>query len=180
MKTLLLLSVLLVSCGKEIVIERVEVPPVIVDTSLQCEVFDIQGVPGIPNFKKLSSLGRISVSRIDSVSSGTDSPFKPFENTEFSNLTENFGMSCSAYFESTESGNYTFVINSDDGSTLTLGDTKLIDNNGDHGMVKKSITVFLVKGTYKFNTTYYNHVGSKGFVLSYKRPASSFEEVLKF
>jgi hypothetical protein len=180
MKTLLLLSVLLVSCGKEIVVERIQDPPVIVDTSLQCDVFDIQGVPGIPNFKKLNSLGTISVSRIDSVSSAANVAFKPFENTEYVNLTENFGMSCSGLFEALESGNYTFVINSDDGSTLTLGETKLIDNNGDHGMVRKTITIFLVKGTYKFNTTYYNHIGSKGFVLSYRRPASSFEEVMKF
>ena len=181
MKSFLVIGLLLLaSCGKDIIIQRVEIPAPILDSRLQCQVFDLTGIAGVPVFKDLQALGILPVSRIDSISNGTTSPFKPFENTEYAYLVENFAINCDGIFEAKESGTYIFAINSDDGSTLTLGDTKLIDNNTDHGMIKKSISVLLMKGSYKFNTTYYNHSGSKGFVLSYKRPNASLEEVLKF
>jgi hypothetical protein len=181
MKTLLILSLLaFASCGKDIMIQTIAVPAEVEDTSLQCQIFDLVGVPGVPVFKNLTSIGLVAVNRIDSISSATNVAFKPFENTEFVNLTENFGLSCNGVFEATESGTYTFAINSDDGSTLSLGNTKIIDNNTDHAMVKKSASVLLLKGKYNLNTTYYNHGGAKGFVMSYKRPGSSLEEILKF
>lgn len=184
MKALFLTALLLVSCGKKTVVETVIqkelVQPDVEDTRLQCQVFDLTGVAGIPVFKNLTNIGVIAVSEIDSPSNGSNVDFRLFENTEFNTLTENFGLNCNGFFEATESGSYTFIINSDDGSTLSLGDTKIIDNNGDHGMVRKTATVLLMKGTYKFNTSYYNHSGLKGFTLSYKRPRSSLEEVLQF
>lgn len=53
-------------------------------------------------------------------------------------------------------GNYTFYLASDDGSKLYMNDEVVIDNDGDHGVVLKSESLNLTKGTHKIRVEWMN------------------------
>ena len=181
MKVLLLtITFILSSCGKSsIVFYPQDKKNNLVETRMSCDVFNIG--PGVPNFDNLYSMGKILVSQLDNPQNGTSSPFIPFLNTEFeASYRENFALKCTGDFTAEVSGIHNIYLDSDDGSTLSLNDVNVIDNNGDHSMVKKSSNIMLLAGTYKMSVTYYNHIGLKGLILSVKRPNRSKEEVIKF
>lgn len=184
MRFLLLIATatILASCGKTKTVTQdrvVEVEKEAIDTRMVCNVFNVSA--GIPDFKVLESMGTVLVSQLDSPSSDNSKPFAPFIDTEFeTSYIENFGITCKGTFKAEVSGMHNIILDSDDGSTLSLNGVKLIDNNGDHGMIRKSSNIMLLAGDYKLEITYYNHSGLKGLILSAKRPNRSKEEVLKF
>lgn len=67
-------------------------------------------------------------------------------------------------------GNYTFILGSDDGSALFLNDRKVVDNGGQHGIVKKTKTLFLEPGFYRFHLRYFDVGGGAAFHLKWKVP----------
>lgn len=67
-------------------------------------------------------------------------------------------------------GDYTFILGSDDGSELFLNDRKVIDNGGQHGIVKKMKTIFLEPGFYRFHVLYFDVGGGAAFSLKWKMP----------
>ncbi len=73
-------------------------------------------------------------------------------------------------------GNYTFILGSDDGSTLSLNDKLIIDNGGTHGLKEKTQTQFLDPGFYRIHLTYFDQRG--GAVLYLKWKFSEAEETL--
>ncbi|MCH2365595.1 MAG: PA14 domain-containing protein [Planctomycetes bacterium] len=68
------------------------------------------------------------------------------------------------------SGNYTFSINSDDGSRLYIDGKEVINNDGSHGMREKSKKLRLSAGSHPFIVTYYDGGGSDGLVVSWSGP----------
>ncbi|MDR4507995.1 MAG: PA14 domain-containing protein [Candidatus Brocadiaceae bacterium] len=69
-----------------------------------------------------------------------------------------------------QSGNYTFLLSSDDGSELYMNGTKIIDNWGIHGNTEKQQTVFLKPGFYRFHARYFDQSGGAIFNLKWKSP----------
>ena len=69
-------------------------------------------------------------------------------------------------------GTYTFYINSDDGSRMTLnGDTSFITSNwSSHGMVEKSASKSLAAGWHSIFLEFYQGGGGYGFKFSYAGP----------
>jgi hypothetical protein len=68
------------------------------------------------------------------------------------------------------SGNYTFSINSDDGSRLYIDGKEVINNDGSHAMREKSKKLRLSAGSHPFIVTYYDGGGSDGLVVSWSGP----------
>ena len=68
------------------------------------------------------------------------------------------------------SGNYTFSINSDDGSRLYIDGKQLINNDGSHGMREKSKQLRLSAGAHPIIVTYYDGGGADGLVVSWSGP----------
>jgi hypothetical protein len=180
--TLLALTtiLLLASCGKRVETITNTIVEELPDTRLSCKVFDIAGVVGIPKFSVLESIGTIKTSQLDSPSSNNSLPLSPLIDSEFESMVENVGLDCNGEFIAEVSGIHQLIINSDDGSTVSIDGVKLIDNNGSHAMVRKSVSIMLLKGKYKLNVTYYNGSGLKGLILSTKRPNRSKEEIATF
>jgi len=74
-------------------------------------------------------------------------------------INENFGLVFNGYLNLQETGIYTFVLGSDDGSRLYIDDQLLIDNDGIHGNIKVDGSVALEKGFHKLRAEYFQHLG---------------------
>jgi len=72
--------------------------------------------------------------------------------------------------EITQAGDYTFSINSDDGSIFYIDGVKLINNDGPHGMVTMSGTIDLAPGPHNIKLLFWERNGGAGMILSYSGP----------
>jgi hypothetical protein len=57
-------------------------------------------------------------------------------------------------------GDYSFFLNSDDGSYLDLDGVNIVDNGGAHGVIRVGESVWLEAGMHEFQYMYMDHVGS--------------------
>ncbi len=69
-----------------------------------------------------------------------------------------------------ESGNWTFHLNSDDGTKLWIDGAEVVDHQGEHSMAEVSDSVWLDAGRHSLRTEYFEHGGSAGFILSWSGP----------
>lgn len=183
MKKLLLALPLLftVSCGKKTKTKTVEVVKELQPTLLSCKVYSVVGQNKLPNFSALESLGTIVTDRLDEPSMPETSNFSFLAGTSLEAQTQKeFGLVCEGEYEIPVDGEYTFFINSDDGSKLFLNDVPVVINDGLHGMVKRSFKSNFTEGLLKVRVEYFNNTGPKGLVLSLRRTGSSFEEPVVF
>jgi hypothetical protein len=89
-------------------------------------------------------------------------------------LVEHFGAIWSGYIRAPKSGDYTFVLRSDDGSRLYIDDKLVLDNDNpgpDRVMKDKSGSpVHLTKGDHAIRVEFYNFGGPGGMELAWKNP----------
>lgn len=88
-----------------------------------------------------------------------------------------FGIVFEGQIHIPESGNVTFFLSSDDGSTLHLNGELLIDNSGYHANIEKSATKFLEKGWYDLVVHYNELEGGSEVHLSWALPGGEREIV---
>ncbi|MBO0829855.1 MAG: glycoside hydrolase family 3 C-terminal domain-containing protein, partial [Streptosporangiales bacterium] len=70
-------------------------------------------------------------------------------------------------------GTYTFSLTSDDGSTLTIGDTEVVDNGGNHAVATKNGTIDLVQGQqYPIRLDYFNNTQGDQVHLNWQPPGA--------
>ncbi len=74
-------------------------------------------------------------------------------------------------------GEYTFFIDSDDGSRFYINDELLIENDGLHGMVEKSGTVRLTAGLHPIIATYFDNGGGDGLTMWWSGPGIQKEQI---
>lgn len=89
-------------------------------------------------------------------------------------LSNNYKISCSGQIIVLETGYYSFDLNSDDGSILTVNGTQVINNDGNHAMTAKTGTVFLRRGVRTFSILY-AQTGAGNFGLVLKANGASIE-----
>jgi alpha-mannosidase len=77
---------------------------------------------------------------------------------------ENFGVVYDGFITIPESGAYTFFTTSDDGSSFTIDNVLITDNDGAHGESEEAGYVLLDAGLHKVRVQYYN--GSTDFAFS--------------
>ena len=76
-----------------------------------------------------------------------------------------------------DSGNWTFYLNSDDGTKLWIDEVEIVDNQGVHGMSEVSDTVWLDAGEHSLRTEFFEHGGGAGFIVSWEGPNVSKQVV---
>lgn len=81
-----------------------------------------------------------------------------------------FATRQSASLVVSNSGEYTFHIESDDGSRLYIDGKQIIENDGLHGMVLKSGKVSLDAGLHQIVVTYFDNGGGDGLAVSWEGP----------
>lgn len=119
----------------------------------------------LPDFSTLTSV-------YDGHSPNMDITVSPF--------IEYYGMVWKGYIYIPTTATYTFYIQSDDGSALYVdnhygaGVTPLILNDGTHGMVTKSATIYLTKGVHKIGATFFQGNGGQGLNVYWQCSAAGF------
>ena len=88
------------------------------------------------------------------------------------------------YFVAPETGDWTFALQSDDGSVLYLDGAKVVDNNSDHGWdsndqrVTTRKTVTLEKGAHEIVIGFYEKSGQNAVAAWLTRPGAAEDEAL--
>jgi hypothetical protein len=77
---------------------------------------------------------------------------------------ENFGVVYEGYIRIPATGAYTLFTTSDDGSSITIDDVLITDNDGAHGASEEAGYALLAAGLHKVKIQYYN--GSTDFAFS--------------
>ncbi len=72
-----------------------------------------------------------------------------------------------------EPAEYTFYLESDDGSRLFLNGQEVVNNGGVHGMVEKSGRIFLTAGDHELLLEYFDLGGAAGCRLSWSSPTTT-------
>ncbi len=92
-------------------------------------------------------------------------------------FSEYFSVRHSGAITIPESGNWTFYLNSDDGSKLWIDGNEIISNEGVHGMREISGTASLTSGVHTFRTEFFEHGTHAGLILSWQGPNQSKQVV---
>ena len=85
---------------------------------------------------------------------------------------ENFGVEYTGFVKITESGVYTFTTTSDDGSQLFIGSTRVVNNDGLHGMDTKKGDIELKKGMHPIRVAFFEKGGGEGLAVGASAPCS--------
>jgi uncharacterized protein (TIGR03790 family) len=86
---------------------------------------------------------------------------------------QDWGARFSGLIDIPASGNWTFFINSDDGSELWLDGVSLVQNHGMHGMTERSGFVNLTAGLHDFRIEFFQGGGPHGLIFSWQGPNTS-------
>lgn len=83
---------------------------------------------------------------------------------------EHFALRFDGWLHAPQDGIFAFLMASDDGSRLRIGDALVIDHDGLHGMVGKQGVVGLKAGWHRFSLEYFNAAGGMGLHLTWRGP----------
>jgi alpha-L-fucosidase len=109
----------------------------------------------LPDFSALRSAGR-----------GTLPNFSFAPRTD----EEHFGFEYTGYIEVPGTGVYTLSTESDDGSRLFIGNELVVDNDGLHGMARRSAAIALSAGLHPVRVQFFEKTGGDGLVVSWEGP----------
>ncbi len=84
-----------------------------------------------------------------------------------------WGARFSGLIDIPETGNWTFFINSDDGTELWINGDSLAQNYGMHGMRERSGSVNLSEGLHEFRIEFFQGGGPHGLIFSWEGPNTS-------
>lgn len=95
------------------------------------------------------------------------------------NQNDYFGFVYTGTLEILTAGNYTFYLESDDGSKLWVNNQLVVDNNGLHGTTKKTgLTVYLNVGYYPIRAEYFERTGGgEALRVKYSGPGITEREI---
>jgi hexosaminidase len=79
-----------------------------------------------------------------------------------------------------KAGRFTIGLGSDDGSVLYLGGQKVLDNDGAHGYIERTITIDLQPGVYSMHMTYFEAGGASRLEFFWTPPGAARQAVTKF
>ncbi|MEM9271477.1 MAG: GEVED domain-containing protein [Cyanobacteria bacterium P01_F01_bin.143] len=85
--------------------------------------------------------------------------------------TDDFGIRYTGFINITTAGTYTFYTTSDDGSTLSIEDTLVVNNDGEHASATQSGDfTFSAPGYYPIQVEFFEATGSQSLTLQYEGP----------
>jgi len=83
---------------------------------------------------------------------------------------EGFCIRWTGYLDVPADGDYTFYLNTDDGSRLWVGDAQVIDHWGHHAAEERTVTLNLKKGEHELRLDYYEDYGWASAHLEWSGP----------
>ena len=83
---------------------------------------------------------------------------------------DKFAFTFFSYIEIATAGEYTFYLNSDDGSKLYINNELIVDNDGLHAPIEKSGKVSLTEGRHQIRVGYFENTGEQLLEIRYAGP----------
>ena len=83
---------------------------------------------------------------------------------------QHWGARFTGFIDVPTAGNWSFFLNSDDGSELWINGVSLVENHGMHGMRERSGWVNLTAGLHDFRIEFYQGGGPHGLIFSWSGP----------
>lgn len=123
------------------------------------QVFEVSGVEKLPDFASLNPTYDGYVTEFSHKQALTDDMPQ-----------EQVAVVFESYLEVTESGNYSFFTNSDDGSKLYVNGSEIVDNDGDHGVMERSGSLELSEGRHLVRVEFFNGGGGYHLDVKYSGP----------
>jgi len=80
---------------------------------------------------------------------------------------DHFAINYFGFITIPEAGDYTFYLNSDDGSSLYIDNKQVVDNDGCHGETEKSGSIALSKGKHSIRVAYFENINGEALRLRY-------------
>lgn len=108
---------------------------------------------------------------------GAHPNFKISIRSDYTEDDDYFAFDFFGYIYITTAGTYTFSTISDDGSQLWIGGTKVVDNDGLHGNVKKSGNIYLEVGAHPITVKYFERSGGNNLQVYYAGPGISEQQI---
>ena len=93
------------------------------------------------------------------------------------NLPEYFGLNFSGYIKITKEDVYTFGLLSNDGSSLSIADNLVVNNDGLHGAYEKEGEIALQKGWHKIELSYFQAGGGKNLKVYWRNSDYERKEI---
>lgn len=90
---------------------------------------------------------------------------------------EMFAVKYNGFINILEAGDYTFYLESNDGSLLYIDALQVIDNDGQHGALEKQASLTLSSGLHPIQVFYFDAGSSQALKLSFKGPGIEKQEV---
>lgn len=132
------------------------------------------GAKKLPDYSQLTSLKKICLKQIDITTREFDEGFPGVND-----LKEWFSLNFNFKVNVEKAGEYTFIINSDDGSKLFIDGQLVIDHDGQHSPQEKDGKVTLTAGSHIFNLQYFQGPANKiALELFWKAPGASEREYI--
>ncbi|CAG5005366.1 Phosphopentomutase [Dyadobacter sp. CECT 9275] len=88
----------------------------------------------------------------------------------FKNGNSSFALKFEGFIQIDKEGEYLFSTSSDDGSMLYIDGQKVVDNNGNHGVMEETGTIKLTAGKHAIRVEFYNNGGGFWLDAFYKGP----------
>ncbi len=136
---------------------------------LAVRYYDLSSPASLPDFGALVPYKSSTAAQINYTSTSG--------NFADSDRADNLGAAYTGYVEVPTDGLYTFYAESDDGSALYIGSTKVVDNDGLHGMAEKSGAIGLRAGKHALRVDFFEAVGGAGLIMRYGGPGVSKQAV---
>lgn len=89
---------------------------------------------------------------------------------------DHFGFIFSGYLYAPESGEYEFILDSDDGAVLKMAGIVLVDNDGSHSLQRRTAKIKLAKGYHAFELRYFDDYDEEELNFSWIRPSQTTVE----
>ncbi|MFT3686822.1 MAG: PA14 domain-containing protein [Phycisphaerales bacterium] len=133
-------------------------------TSMQQKYYDLPpALSAIPSFAGLTAIANAPTTQINFPSSTG--------NFGASNRPTDVGAAFTGYISVPTSGLYTFYLESDDGSRMTLGASQVVVvNDGVHAMTEVGGQVALLAGLHSIKVEYFNGTAPSGLILRWEGP----------
>ncbi len=125
--------------------------PEVIDDSLTGQLYLLpENTSSLPDFTQLAPVGTIYTTSLDIAPRDFDEGFP-----EVSDRFEWFGLKYEGVLRIETAGTYTFGLNSDDGSRLYIGSTRVVDNDFQHNQILKRGDIYLEAGEYPLRLEYF-------------------------
>ncbi|WP_394751237.1 beta strand repeat-containing protein [Spongiimicrobium salis] len=140
-----------------------EVPSGCTTNSLNYEFYD--GTPAGDTVDNIPTVGALGTGTVTAFNvNALQSLVDPGDDNSY-------GIRYTGFISIETAGDYTFFTNSDDGSSLSVNGTEVVDNDGTHGNRERSGIINLTEGTHTITVLFFESGGGQNLDVFYQGPS---------